>query len=77
MVERGVSDEEIEQVVANGSLSEARAPRSGRELVFSEGYTRSGRHYPRKRVKVIYLREGDDVVVVTVLSYYGRWEATT
>jgi len=32
-----------------------------------------GRYYAQKKVKVVYMIEGDEIVVITVLAYYGRW----
>jgi len=32
-----------------------------------------GRHYDQQMVNVVYLVEGDVLVTVTVVVYYGRW----
>ena len=69
---RGVTEEEVEQVIRRGGPSEARPPRLGRELVFSGQHLWRGRKYPQKRVKVVFVREGDDTVILTVVSYYGK-----
>ena len=75
MTERGVTVEEVETVIEHGSLSDARESRLARELVFTEGYPWLGRYYPHKRVRVIFVRQAENVVIVTVYSYYGNWEA--
>ena len=69
---RGVTREEVHQVIERGAVSDAREPRLARELVFTEGYAWLERHYPHKRVKVIFVRE-EDTVIVTVYAFYGRW----
>ena len=77
MAQRGVSEEEVQRVIELGLPVDAREPRLGRETVFTDGYSRRGRYYPHKRVNVIYVLERDDIVVVTVLAYYGVWEQRT
>ena len=74
MEERSVAKEEVLRVIEHGEPSDAREPRYGRAMVFTEGYHWKGRYYPHKRVRVILAREPGKVVVVTVYSYYGRWE---
>ena len=74
MSERGVSAHEVEQVVAHGQPSNVKTPRLGREMLFAEGYSWKGKRYPHKLVRAIYIEEGNDIVIVTVLSYYGEWE---
>lgn len=74
MEARGVSDEEVEQVVESGQLSEAREPRVGKDMVFTRGYIWKSRHYAHKRVRAIFVYDGEDIVIVTIYSYYGRWE---
>lgn len=76
MNERGATEDEVRRVLEQGRKSDARPPRLAREMVFTEGYERRGRFYPHKLVKVIYAwerRNGDAIVVVTVLVFYGRW----
>ena len=74
MVERGVTVAEVQLVIEQGRASDARPPRLGREMVFTEGYDWKGRHYPHKLVRVIFAEDDDEVVVVTVYSYFGIWE---
>lgn len=74
MRERGVTEQEVKEVIRRGRPSDARVPRLRLEMVFTAGYDWKGRPYPHKLVKAIFVRRGDEVVIVTVYSYYGRWE---
>ena len=75
--ERGVSIDEIHAILAEGTPISAHSGRSGRVLVlpFNRPWGRRGRVYPQKRVVVCYTDAGDDQVVVTGISQFGRWEA--
>lgn len=73
-LERGATLAEIRQVVELGVLEDARAGRFARSLVFAFDHQRNGRYYAQKRVKVVFLVEGEHIVTVTVLVYYGKWE---
>ncbi len=77
MEERGVTQEEVEITVAEGQAAQARAARKAKAKVFTQGYPWKGRLYPHKRVRVIYAEVREDIVVVTVYGYYGRWEEGT
>ncbi len=70
---RGVSADEVFEVVTRGEVAEARGERRAKELVFAHERLWAGRFYAQKRVKVVYMIEGDGIVVITVLAYYGRW----
>ena len=74
MEERGASEDEVRQTLLHGEEAEARAPRLGRRMVFTEGYAWKGRHYPHKLVRVIYADEAEKFAIVTVYVYYGTWE---
>ena len=73
MRQRGVTDEEVRQVLLHGRQVGARGPRRARELVFTQGYWWQGRRYPHKLVRVVYAMEDGTPVVVTVYAHYGRW----
>ena len=60
-------------VLERGQAVAAQGSRRARELVFSHGREWAGRFYDQKKVKVVYIEEEDEIVVVTVLAYYGRW----
>ena len=74
MEERGVTEEEVRQTVLRGEPAEAREPRHGRQVIFTEGYSWLGRYYPHKMVRVIFIEERGRFIVVTAYAYYGRWE---
>jgi hypothetical protein len=74
MPERGVSEDEVRQVLARGQPAEARGGRQALELVFPYNTYWQGQFYEQKRVKIIYAEEGPDQVVITVYAYYGRWD---
>jgi hypothetical protein len=70
---RGVMVEEVTRVVRYGVPTPADLGRKAKEMVFLFDGLRGEGWYPHKKVRVIYVEEGDVVVVVTVLSYFGRW----
>ncbi len=74
MDERGATEDEVRQVLLHGEQAEARAPRLGRRMVFTDGYVWKEQLYPHKLVRVIYAEEPDKLAIVTVYVYYGRWE---
>jgi hypothetical protein len=73
MPERGVSEDEVREVLARGQPAEARGGRQALELIFPYNTYWQGRFYEQKRVRVVYAEEGPDQVVITVYAYYGRW----
>ena len=74
MHERGATEDEVRQVLHYGEMAEAKAPRLGRRMVFTEGYTWRGQFYPHKLVRIIYLVQPEKISMVTVYVYYGKWE---
>jgi hypothetical protein len=58
---RGVSLEEIKDVVASGSLAPAGLGRSAREKVYLFRSSWQGRYYEQKKVKVVFVMEKDAV----------------
>ena len=73
MPERGTTVAEVEDVLRSGDIDEARPGYAARTKVFAFGKPWAGKAYPEKRVRVIYVDEGDTSVVVTVYVYYGSW----
>jgi hypothetical protein len=73
MPSRGVSAEEVAEVLQRGEEVPARGERHAKEMVFAHAHLWAGRHYDQKKVKVVYMIEGEEIVVVTVLAYYGLW----
>ena len=35
---------------------------------------RFGRSYDQKKVEVFYAEEGNDIIIITVYVFYGKWE---
>ena len=71
--ERGTTVAEVEDVLRSGDIDKARPGYAARAKVFAFGRLWAGKAYPEKRVRVIYVGEGDTTVVVTVYVYYGSW----
>ena len=74
MPERGVSEDDIKKVLARGRPAEARGGRQALELVIPYNSYWQGRFYEQKKVKIVYVEEGADRVVITIYAYYGRWD---
>ena len=80
MLERGILESEVVQAVHQGSsvgVQERSGNREIRRWVFRAGYEREGRVYPHKEVTVVYVVEGDAVIVLTSIARYGKWETAT
>jgi hypothetical protein len=73
MPQRGVTELEVRAVLERGQTIAAQGGRRARELVFPHAKEWAGRFYGQKKVKVVYIEEEGEIVVVTVLAYYGRW----
>ena len=71
---RGISAEEIENVVRTGTSTAASYGRLAKEKVFPCGKSWNGRIYEQKKVRVVYVVEEGVAVTVTAISYYGNWE---
>ncbi len=72
--ERGATEEEIQAVIETGTPMPARRGRKAKAKVFPFGAARLGKAYEQKRVEVVYATEEDDIIVVTVYVFYGKWE---
>ena len=73
MQTRGASLEEVRQTILEGAPVPAKAGREATERVFPYNGTWQGRRYQQKKVRAVYVREGDRAVVITVFVYYGSW----
>jgi hypothetical protein len=73
MPQRGVTEVEVMAVLEGGQAVAAQGSRRARGLVFPHAKEWAGRFYDEKKVKVVYIEEEDEIIVVTVLAYYGRW----
>ncbi|PKL38409.1 MAG: hypothetical protein CVV44_11015 [Spirochaetae bacterium HGW-Spirochaetae-1] len=72
--ERGVSIEEIEDVIHTGHPVPAKQGRSAKSKVFDFNRERNGKFYKHKCVEVYYLIENNIIITVTVYAFYGTWE---
>ena len=77
MALRGVTESEIREVLATGGLSEGRDGAHIRQKVLTAGYDWHGIFYPHKEAKIVYDDTSERLVVITVMTRYGRWEGIT
>jgi hypothetical protein len=73
MTERGASEEEVRKVLLFGTDIEAKRGRKAREMILLYGEKWMGRVYPEKKIVVIYKKEKDEILVITVKVFYGQW----
>lgn len=71
--ERGTTEDEIAMVLSGGQETPLKKGRKSKEMVFDYDKDWLGKHYPQKKVKVVYTEEDDQTVVITVKVYYGKW----
>jgi len=74
MLERGASEDEVRIALEEGIPVDAKGGRKAKEKIFAYDGFWQGQRYPQKKVRVIYVEEGDEFVVLTVYVYYGQWE---
>jgi hypothetical protein len=73
IVERGATENEIETVLSKGTETSAKKGRKAKEMVFDYDKEWLGKSYPQKKVRVIFVEENSEIVVITVKVYYGKW----
>lgn len=73
IIERGTTTEEIIKVIKEGNDFIAKKGRKGKEMIFEYGKEWLGKTYPQKKVKVIFIEEENEIIVITVKVLYGRW----
>ncbi len=71
--ERGTTSEEIIKVLKEGNDFIAKKGRKGKEMIFEYGKEWLGKIYPQKKVKVIFIEEDNEIIVITVKVSYGKW----
>ena len=74
---RGISQEEVFDVLRSGRPAPAAAGRLAKEKVLPFASLWRGRPYAQKKVKVVYVEEEGTMIAVTAYAYYGKWEAGT
>ena len=72
--ERGTSEEEIKDVIESGFTIPVKYGRKGKAKVYKFGQNRHGKFNEQKRVEVIYVKEHNIILTVTVYVFYGKWE---
>ena len=68
-IERGTTEDEIQMVFSGGNKVQAKKGRKGKEMVFEYGREWLGKTYPQKKVRVIYVEENGEIIVITVKVY--------
>ena len=68
--ERGAGEEEVVETVLDGEPFPAKLGRTGFRRNFAFGGIWRGRRYAIKQLEVIAVREGDDWLVLTVITKY-------
>ena len=71
--ERGATEDEIGMVLSAERETQLKKGRKSKEMVFDYNRDWLGKHYPQKKVHVVYAEEDDETIVITVKVYYGRW----
>jgi hypothetical protein len=70
---RGVSAQEIEDVLRTGRPTAVKHRRLGKYKVFSFDADWNGKHYREKRIEVVYVVGEYAIITVTVYAFYGAW----
>lgn len=72
--ERGTNQNEIIDVINNGTDIPAKYNRFGKSKVFNYKKFRNRKFYEQKKVEVYYTIESNQIITVTVYVFYGKWE---
>ncbi len=72
-IERGATEEEINQVLESGINILGKYGRLGKSKVFSFNNTRIGKYYEEKKIEVYYLIELETIFTITVYVFYGKF----
>ncbi|KPK50731.1 MAG: hypothetical protein AMK72_01450 [Planctomycetes bacterium SM23_25] len=67
---RGFTAEEVEQAIREAPWQEAQRGRTECRLDFAFDGTWNGKSYATKQVRPIFAEEANEIVVVTVYTYY-------
>lgn len=68
--ERGASEDEVVRAVRDGTREPAKKSRLQCRYNFPFGGTWQGKRYPVKQVAPVIVEEADEIVVITVYTYY-------
>ncbi|MCL4477646.1 MAG: DUF4258 domain-containing protein [Deltaproteobacteria bacterium] len=72
-IQRGATKQEIENVLLAGIESLAKGNKKSKDMVFEYNREWLGKIYPQKKIKVIYVKERNDIIIITVKVFYGEW----
>jgi hypothetical protein len=64
--ERGANEKEIIDTLEHGVLNIAKGGRKSRAKLYPFELERNGKYYEQKKIEVIFVEEGDNLVTVTV-----------
>lgn len=67
---RGFSADEVRETIRGSEWQPAPRDRLEATMDFTFNSTWNGRHYATKRVRPIFVDEPDEIVVITVYTYY-------
>lgn len=70
MEERGVSEHEIIETIHNGEEFPVKFGRTGFRHNFTFEKQWKNKYYNTKQVEVYAIREGEDIIVITVIAKY-------
>lgn len=70
MAKRGFTADEVEQAIRKGSRESAELGRLETKLDFPFRGLWNGRYFETKQVRPIFVEESNEILVVTVYTYY-------
>jgi hypothetical protein len=70
LARRGVSEEEVIEAIRTSSWQPAELGRLECRRDFPYGREWNGKFYRTKQVRPVFVEEADEIVIVTVYSYY-------
>ena len=73
MIDRGITEDEVVDVVRTGDVTPGRHGRVIATKVLTRGYIWRGADYPHKEVQVVHSQGEPSITVVTVRTRYGFW----
>lgn len=73
MKELQVSEREVEETLATGSITPAKLGRLMATKVFTDGYMWRMRYYPHREINVVHVVEPRGITAITIIVRYGIW----
>lgn len=71
--ERGASETEILEVLNTGSEEKGEINRLKKSIIFDFKSYRLGKYYEQKKIDVIFVKEQENIITITVYVFYGKW----